>query len=96
MDESTDDLCSSHILNEIPEKILDPIEPIPFIPGKSSEKVISWSRVRAVDIELFGIVVKNKGHRDGPESGPEDLGRTILNDHFKNIGDKDDEFMAGL
>ena len=43
MDESTDDLCSSHILSEIPEKILDPIEPIPFIPGKLTKKVITRS-----------------------------------------------------
>ena len=43
MDESTDDLCSSHILSEIPEKILDPIEPIPFIPGsKFIKKVRNW------------------------------------------------------
>ena len=40
MDESTDDLCNSHILSEIPEKILDPIEPIPFIPGSKFTKKV--------------------------------------------------------
>ena len=40
MDESTDDLCSSHILSDIPEKILDPIEAIPFIPGSKITKKV--------------------------------------------------------
>ena len=55
MDESTEDLCSSHILSEIPEKILDPIEPIPFIPVSKLSKKVKISFWPSFERPVFGI-----------------------------------------
>ena len=60
MDESSEDLCSSHILSEIPEKILDPIEPIPFIPVSKLSKKVKFrfgrpSNVLFLESLVFGV-----------------------------------------